>query len=433
MKKKTLLVLLIGVVVIVAAFAALQASREGRAAGTNNYQTHTVEFGNLTETVGSTGQVRSSQTAMIAWQTSGRVDQVNVSLGDQVETGQILAKLADDSLAQNIIQARAELLNAQQALDDLMNSRTAQAQAYQAVVNARQAVIEAERLVASFDRDQYEDDVERAQTSIEQAEDAIEQAENNLEPYLDRDEDDPTRETYQNRLDNALLNYDEAVRQLELLLLQPEQAAANLEAAIAQLADAERKYEQVKDGPTQQDIASLEARIDMAQTTLDQSHLTVPFDGVITDVKVKPGDLVTPGIVAFRVDDLSTLLLDVGVAELDINRIRVGQQATLVFDAIPGEEFSATIAQVSPVGIPVQGVVDFNVVLELSNPDQFIKPGMTSAVNVVIDQLEEVLLVPNRAVRALEGNLVVYLLENGELRSVPVVLGASSETMSQVV
>jgi HlyD family secretion protein len=431
--KKTLALLLIVVLVVAGVVTVIQVSRQGRAAATDDYQTQLVEFGNLTEMVGSTGQVRSSQTAMPVWQTSGRVEQVHVSLGDQVEAGQILASLASDSLAQNVIQAEAELLNAQKALDDLMNSETVQTQAYQAVVNARQAVIEAERLLASYDGDNYANQVEQAETRIEQAEDEIERAENNLEPYLDRDEDDSTRETYQNRLDNAHLNYDDAIRQLELLLLQPEQAAANLEAVRAQLADAERKYEQVKDGPTQQDIATLEARIAIAQATLDQIHLTAPFAGVITDVRVKPGDLVSPGTIAFRVDDLSKLLVDVAVAELDVNRIGFGQQATLVFDAISGREFTASVIQVSPVGVPVQGVVDFNVVLELTNPDPAVKPGMTAAVNIVIDQLEDVLLVSNRAVRARDGKLVVYQLINGNLNPVTVALGASSETMSQVL
>ncbi|MFU8773194.1 MAG: efflux RND transporter periplasmic adaptor subunit, partial [Anaerolineales bacterium] len=301
------------------------------------------------------------------------------------------------------------------------------------VVNARQAVIEAERLLATFDGDNYQNQVEQAENGIERAQEEIERAENNLEPYLERDEDDPTRETYQNRLDNANLNYDEAVRQLELLLLQPEQAAANLETARVQLAEAERRYEQIKDGPTAQEIATLEARIAIAEATLRQTSLTAPFAGVITEVKIKPGDLVTPGSLAFRLDDLSALLVDVAVAELDINRIQVGMPASLVFDAIPGEEFNARVTQVSPVGIALQGIVDYNVVLELTDPDERIKPGMTAAVNLVVDELEEVLLVPNRAVRARDGRLVVYLLENGELRSVPVQLGASSETMSQVL
>jgi HlyD family secretion protein len=431
--KKTLLILGIGIVAVVGIAAIIQVSRQGRAAATDQYQTHVVEFGNLIETVGSTGQVRSNQTAIIAWQTSGRVEQVLVSLGEQVEAGQSLAVLAHGSLSQAVIQAEAELLNARKSLDDLMHTETIQAQAYQVLLNSRQAVIEAERALAFYDGEQYQEQLDQAERRSEQAEEQIERAEANLEPYLERDEDDSTRQTFQNRLNTAHLNYDDEVRQLELLEMQPELAAANLEAAQAQLAEAQRRYEQVKDGPSAEEIATLEARIAVAEATLKQASLAAPFAGVVTEVKIKPGDLVSPGSLAFRLDDLSTVLVDVSVAELDINRIQVGQFASLVFDAIPGQEFSARVAQVSPVGIAVQGIVDFNVVLELVESDQAIKPGMTAAVNLIVDELEDVLLVPNRAVRARDGRLVVYVLENGELRSLPVLLGGSSETMSQVL
>jgi HlyD family secretion protein len=149
-----------------------------------------------------------------------------------------------------VIQAEAELLSAQQALDELLNSEIAQAQAYQALLNSRQTVIEAERLLAFYAGEQYQNQLDQAKTRVERAEDEVERSEANLEPYLDRDLDDPTRETYQNRLNTARLNYDDAVRELALLQMQPEQAAANLEAAQAQQADAQRRYEQVKDGPT---------------------------------------------------------------------------------------------------------------------------------------------------------------------------------------
>jgi HlyD family secretion protein len=96
--KKTLLLLLIGVIIVAGTAAIIQVSRQGRAAATDIYQTHAVAYGNLIETVGSTGQVRSNQTAMIAWQTTGRVDAVLVSLGEEVEAGQRLATLAEDSL-----------------------------------------------------------------------------------------------------------------------------------------------------------------------------------------------------------------------------------------------------------------------------------------------------------------------------------------------
>ena len=93
------------------------------------FQTATIGRGNLTATVGATGTVRARQTATLVWQTTGKVDDVNVKIGDEVKAGDVLASLSKTSLPQNIILAEAELVSAQQALDNLLNSDTARAQA----------------------------------------------------------------------------------------------------------------------------------------------------------------------------------------------------------------------------------------------------------------------------------------------------------------
>jgi HlyD family secretion protein len=78
-------------------------------------------------------------------------------------------------------------------------------------------------------------------------------------------------------------------------------------------------------------------------------------------------------------------------------------------------------------------VVEFDVTVELIDADQNVKPGMTAAVNIVVDQITDALLVPNRAVRVVDGQRVVYILSNNQLKSVNVTLGASSDSESQVM
>jgi len=150
-------------------------------------------------------------------------------------------------------------------------------------------------------------------------------------------------------------------------------------------------------------------------------------------VDVKPGDRVSMGTPAFRVDDFSHLLVDVDVSEVDINRVEVGQPVILEFDAILAAQYEGQVVEVAPVGNIVQGVVYFKVTIELLAPDEKVKPGMTAAVNIVVSQLENVLLVPNRAVRVVDGNRVVYLLKGGQLEKVDIELGASSDLYSEVV
>jgi multidrug efflux pump subunit AcrA (membrane-fusion protein) len=203
--------------------------------------------------------------------------------------------------------------------------------------------------------------------------------------------------------------------------------------ASQQLSNAVTTLYELERSPNPDDLAAAQARLQAAQATVDSISLTAPFDGTITEVDVKPGDQVSPGSIAFRLDKLDRLLVDVQTSEVDINSIQVGQPVNLSFDAILDKQYEGVVNQVPTVGDIVQGVVEFNVLVELLAPDKDVKPGMTAAVNIVVDQLTNTLLVPNSAVRVVDGQRVVYILKNNQLQPVDVTLGASSGNQSQVI
>jgi HlyD family secretion protein len=182
-----------------------------------------------------------------------------------------------------------------------------------------------------------------------------------------------------------------------------------------------------------------EARIAGAQASLDAAYITAPFDGVITAVEVLPGDLVAPNSLAFRIDNLNNLLVDVAVSEVDINQIKIGQPATLAFDAILGKEYQGEVVSVSPVGILQQGLVSFEVTIKVLDADEEVRPGLTAAVQIVVRQVEDALLIPNRAVRWVNGEQVVYVSTAGEaptledLNRIPVTIGASSDEFTELI
>jgi HlyD family secretion protein len=431
---KRVITILIIIVIAIAVFFGYRWIRDQRnATEINELQTAVVSRGNLTATVGATGIVRPNQSIILTWGTTGTVEEVKVSNQDNVMPGDLLATLEQTSLTQNIVLAEAELISAQKALQDLLNSRSAQAQAQIALYQAQVAVIEADRALDKFDEEAYKDALDEARDDVIETEDDLEQAADDFEPYADWDEDNETRKSYQQALDDAQNAYDEALRTLELLELEKEQALANLTAAQARLDDAQREYERLKDGPDPDDVATLEARIAAAQSTLNLAKLESTIAGTITAVDISAGDKVSPGATAFRIDDLSRLLVDVQVSEVDINRIKLDQQVNLTFDAVLGKVYDGVIIKVSPIGNSVQGVIEFTVTVELTDTDEDVKPGMTAAVNIIVDELDNVLMVPNQAVRVRNGQRVVYVQENNQLNPVNITLGVSSEAMSQVV
>jgi HlyD family secretion protein len=166
--------------------------------------------------------------------------------------------------------------------------------------------------------------------------------------------------------------------------------------------------------------------------TLDQARLKAPFKGTITVINSKIGDLVSPGTLAFQIDDLSHLYVDIDVSEVDIARVQIGQPVSLTFDAIQGKEFQGTVSDISSVGKATSGAVNFTVTVEITDKTDEIKPGMTAAANIAVSQLHDMLLVPNRAIRTQNNARIIYILKNGVATPVEITLGALSNTQSEV-
>jgi HlyD family secretion protein len=354
------------------------------------FQTTPIERGNLVATVGATGSVRARQTATLTWQTNGVVGDVSAKVGDNIAADAVLARLNKSSLNQSIILAEADMVNAEKALEDLLTSDTALLEAQQAVDKAQKAYDKAYNWRVKLN------------------------GKIDIKDYVYDQFGNLKIKEYRGYASQKTI--DDAERDLAL--------------AESRLNDARRTYERLLKGPDSEEVAAAQARVSAAQATLNLAHLTSPFAGTVTQAFSNVGDQVNAGIVGFRVDDLSSLLVDVQVSEVDINSIQVGQDATLLFDAILNKEYKGAVVQVGQAGETVQGVVSFTVTVELTDADELVKPGMTAAVNIVVDEEKDVLLVPNRAVRLVEGNRVVYVLRDGLPVQVRIRLGASSDTVS---
>lgn len=387
--------LFITMLVIVLAATAFIFVRQSSADSSSQFQTALVERGNLTATIGATGTVRARQTAVLIWQAAGTVDTVNVRVGDNVPESFVMAFLEKTSLPQSIILAEADLADAQKTLDDLLNSDTARAEAVIALREAQEAFTKAENWRKELDG------------KIHIKEIRYKKFRNRTIPVLKEYRGYASKETI-------------------------AKADENLALAKAKLEDAQREYDRLTSG-SRAEIAAAQARLDAARATLNLARVIAPFAGTVTEAYPLPGDLVSAGATAFRLDDLSSLLVDVKVSEVDINRVSVGQPVTLTFDAIPGQTYHGEIVEVSQVGSVEEGVVSFTVTVELTDADLAVKPGMTAAVNIVVEELQDMLLVPNRAVRLSDGKRVVYVLEAGQPVKKEIRLGSSSDTMSVVI
>jgi len=395
------------------------------AAQMSSLETTPAARGSLTATIGATGQVSSKQTASLLWKASGTVQDVYVKIGDSVKTGDKLAELEQTSLPQAIILAQADLESANKALDDLYtNAEIAKVQALTSIATYAKGVKSAQYQLDNFTIPENQAGLDTLE-ALDLMKQKLDEATAAFEPYKFLASGDKTRDEFKEKLDLAQSDYNAVVKRLDY-----ENA---LEVAKANLNKARKDYKKWENGPSADEIAATKARIAAAQATISQAWIEAPFNSTVSLAIPQPGDLVTPNSTAFRVDDLSSLFVDLAVSEVDINQIEAGQPVSLTFDAVRGGIYRGEVVSVDRVGTSNQGVVEFIVTVLLTDADEQVKPGMTAAVNVVVSQLEDVLLVPNRAVRFKDGKQVVYILQNNQTVPVNIKLGASAETASQVV
>lgn len=346
----------------------------------------------------------------------------------------------EDALHPETLQAQAQenIASAQEALEiaqrnyEIATAITPQSaidQAYANMILAENKIIETEELLIKLDNqynrvkanaeylseDMYEDARSQIRDAIKQVEFALIQYKRNYENAVARYNElllppDPVDVAVaESDLAFAIAQLDEAEREWERI--KNGASAGDLAVLEAKLSDAQRKWERVKDGPHSDDITILEARIAAAEATLQQLEILAPFDGTVTSVKSQVNDIIKPGTLAFQIDDLSHLFVTLNVTEIDIHRIKLGQDVIFSFDAVPGQEYYGKIVEIGIVGTKILGATNFKVKAELLDVDDDIRLGMTTSAEILISEVDDALLIPNKAISGINGDLVVYRLD----------------------
>jgi HlyD family secretion protein len=395
-----IVILLIGVMLSIVFL-----QRSQNASATLDYETESARIGDITSSVEATGSVRAYQSEIYLWETSGVVGEVHVQLGEKVTKNTELASLQKASLPAEIIQAEASLLEAKRALEDLLGSSgTEAANAAIALREAQEAYDEAvnyrELLDSEVEYDVFAGSFKRLVTPFGTFK--IPKI-NNIRYYPDDEQ-------------KAEADQDVAMQK-------------------AVLDDAQRTYDRLKDGPTSRDIEAAEARILAAQILLDQAKIFTTIDGTITNVNAQVGDQVTAGQQAFRIDDLSSLLIDLNVSEIDINSVSIGQLVNINFDAVNSKTYTGEVTKIAVASSQsADGTTGYKVTILVNDADELVKQGMTANIFIQIREAKDTLLIPNQAIRTLNGERVVYLLTGeNELVAASIRLGLRAEFYSEVI
>jgi len=151
---------------------------------------------------------------------------------------------------------------------------------------------------------------------------------------------------------------------------------------------------------------------DAKEALLDYS-IYAPFDGIISAVSIKEGDSASAGTA------IATLITNQQIAEISLNevdaaKVKIGQKATLTFDALPGLSITGKVSEIDIIGTVSQGVVSYNVKIVLDTQDENVKPGMSVTADIITDIKQDVLVVSNNAIKSQGNSKYVELVENSD-------------------
>ncbi len=314
-------------------------------AGDVQYRSAKIERGNLQASVSASGAVNPVTQVSVGTQVSGQIKELYVDFNSEVKAGQLIAQIDPETFEFRVRQAMADV------------------DAARAAVLTAQANVLASN--AAISRAQV--DVAEAQRDFERKKDLADKQ------FIAQSEADKAR---------ALVNT----------------SGESLKSTQAQLAVTNAQVKSAQANVAQRDAALSQARIDLQRT-----KITSPVNGIVIKRAIEKGQTVAASLQSPELfviaQNLSDMQVDASIDEADVSRIRTGQRATFTVDAFPGQTFEGEVRQVRKAAQNVANVVTYIAVVGFTNTAGRLLPGMTANVRVVTDSRENVLKIPNSALR----------------------------------
>jgi HlyD family secretion protein len=345
------------------------------------------------------GTIEATQ-ANLAFQVSGRVQEVIFDEGQEVEKRQLLVVLEQEEFKARRDRAQSELIRSREGLKQLetllaLNRKVLPAEVERAEASVRGLQSQLAELEAGY----RVQEVEQARYAYEQAQFALEEArkdkarfdtlfERKIIAEKDKDATDLRYET-------ALKAYERAKQALDLL--KEGYRKESIEIAKSKLAEGRAALKQTRENlkkiealesevkAAKAQVLSAQATLELADIQLKHCELRAPFKGIIVSRNVEPGEVVSPGQEVISLADLSKVNLKVFVAETEIGMVKPGQKAEVKTDTFPAKTYIGNVSYISPEGEFTPKVIQthkervklvYLIKIIIPNPNLELKPGM---------------------------------------------------------
>lgn len=189
------------------------------------------------------------------------------------------------------------------------------------------------------------------------------------------------------------------------------------------------------------DISDQEINVKQAENALTEAKenladytIRAPFAGTLAKIDIKINDSVSAGTVAATLIT-GQRIAETSLNEVDVAKVKIGQKVTITFDAIEGLSITGEVAEIDSIGTVAQGVVTYGVKISFDTQDERVKPGMSVSAAIITDVRQDVLLVPNSAVKQQNGVsfVEIYASASQTPQQREVAVGLSNDTMTEIV
>jgi len=409
------------------------------------YQLVDVRRETLQDVVNASGKIEHRSEVALNFEISGVVDQVLVKQGELVQTGQLLAQLETEDLELDIVRAEIQRSQSEADLQKLFEPASAE------TIAAAQAKVQSvkAKLADLEDDPNREDELTKTAATLSLKQVDLQKAQWDYDQIAYRG--DVGARPQAEALQEVTLAYEQALADYNI-------AVRNLEVSDADLADARYTVIQAQadlatllEDPSGSDVANRQAAVQLAELTLTESRnaleqaiLVAPNHGVVLEVTIEPGERVLQdsSTAAFLLADTSAYLLMVEVDEIDIGRIRPGQVVLINLDAFPEYQFTGEVTDVAPrpTNTNSDTVVTYEVTITI-NPQAdapSLLSGMTAYATIETQRLDDVVVVPNQAIKVETENRqpIMYVeLENesGHTTRQEVMIGLRQDGQTQIL
>lgn len=443
LKNKFFWIGLFGVIVIAGGGYYYYSTRNSSANGTTDepkMQTAIARRGELVLMASGTGSLIPASEISLGFEESGSLIELNIQVGDKVKVGQVLARLQTsdtaEDIAATIAEAELNVIKAQNALEELYaNADIARTDALNNIAVYAQASRDAQYQMDYYTLPSYLQGMDSIQ-ALDQMKAELDAAVQAFDPYKYLSENNDTRQELLEKLSEAQSRYDAAVQRLNY--------EYELQVAQANLEKARQVYDQFKDGPAKDELAEAEAELANAKANLTLAQkdkptldLTAPIEGTIMEIAADIGESLSASTF-ITIADLDHPMLEVYLDESDLDKVAVGYQAQIVFDALPNQTFDGKVTVVSPGLEDVSNVKAIKVLVLLDTTSlkspTFLLIGLNAAVDIIASKTENAVLVPVEAIRELGPNeYTVFVLENGGLVMRVVQVGLMDITSAEII